>query len=83
MPGSSLRITLPSLPKKPEDLEKWAAGLHRALHYVTTIISRHINELVIEGPVASMPAATGSKGFYYATDTAKLYYDGGTWVILN
>jgi len=76
-------ITLPLLPKNEEEIIEWAAGLHKALHRITSLLSRRLNGMIIEGLAASIPAASGSKRFYFATDTSKLYYDGGTWVILN
>jgi hypothetical protein len=33
--------------------------------------------MIVEGPVASLPAAAGSKRFYYSDDEDALYYDAG------
>ena len=76
-------VTLPRLPEKPEDLKTWANGIHGTFNQTVSAITKRLNEMIIEGPAASLPAATGSRRFYFATDTSKLYYDGGTWVILN
>lgn len=79
----SYGISLPDIPKKPEDLVSWATTFYAALHQTFVTIFKRFNEMIIEGADASKPAAKGSKRFYFATDTSKLYYDGGTWVALN
>jgi hypothetical protein len=77
-------ITLPSPPTKPEDLKTWAVSLYKAIQNMMTAVIRRHHDMIIEGVVADMPSANGSRRFYFATDTSKLYYDGGaSWVILN
>ncbi len=79
-----LGIILPELPKKPDDLSSWAMRLYKALAVILSPIQKRLHEVVIEGTFAAMPTAKGSKRFYFATDTSKLYYDAGsTWIILN
>jgi len=76
-------ITLPALPRKPEEIITWAAGLHKAMHTLISQIMGRLNDMIIEGEDASKPAASGSRRFYFATDTSKMYYDAGAWVVLN
>jgi hypothetical protein len=73
----SYGVTLPSQPKKAEDLKDWSKGLHGALHQTLSPIARRLNEMIVEGPAASLPAAAGSKRFYYSDDEDALYYDAG------
>jgi hypothetical protein len=79
----SYGLSLPPPPKKPEDLVSWASGFYSAVYQLFFRLTKFRNELVMEGPDADKPAAAGLRSFYFATDTSKLYYDGGTWVILN
>lgn len=80
-PITSRRLAAQSTqPKKHDDL--YAERLARQQDYRQ--VSQAVNGMVITGTLAQRPPSAVPR-FYFATDTAKLYFDNGlgTWVQIN
>lgn len=71
------------LPVLPPDAPPWAKDLLTALAAGFRGANIREDEAVLEGVIADIPSATGSKRFFWASDTNRLYYDEGSWVIVT
>jgi len=70
---------LPTAPQSTADLLPWSRDFSKSLDALyATLAGRMISE-ISQGTLAQRPAANGSLRFYFATDTAVLYYDSGSW----
>jgi hypothetical protein len=61
----------------------WDARLVQALSTMYQSIASRTQEMAMQGAAAKMPSAAGRQGFFYQTDTKKLYYDAGTWMLVG
>lgn len=74
---------LPTLPRSPQDVLRWAADFSRAAQHLYRVLATRLEQVLLSGTAAEQPAADGSRRFYWATDTNTLYFDEGTWVAVG
>jgi hypothetical protein len=81
------KLVIPSdflMPILPGDAPQWARDMINSLGYSLRQLAVREDRVIDEGLYASMPASVGTKRYYYATDTNKLYYDTDAgWQLIN
>jgi hypothetical protein len=76
-------IPLPKIPKSNEELIPWAEQFTRAIQQFFLNEAFRLEDIIQKGMLGERPEATGSRRFYYATDTHQLFFDDGTWILIS
>ena len=80
-------VILPNVPQGlTEPMRAYQVALHQAIIAQNNRIARALAILnqhrLVTGVHGDRPAASGSGVVYVATDTAEMWFDDGTWLLL-
>jgi hypothetical protein len=70
---------LPNAPNTIGGVVMWINDFIRSFIEVYRSLADRTEEMIMQGPIASRPAANGKRRFYFDTDNRVMYYDDGTW----